>query len=50
MTDFHLDQYYGTAGPLGEHDYIGYYDYRTCWNESNTAKYGLVKSCLFCLI
>ena len=38
MTDFHLDQHYGTAGPLGEFDYVGYYDYATCWNISNTAK------------
>ena len=38
MTDFHLDQHYGTAGPLGEFDYVGYYDYATCWNTSNTAK------------
>ena len=39
MTDFHLDQHYGTAGPLGEFDYVGYYDYTTCWNTSNTAKF-----------
>ena len=39
MTDFHLDQHYGTAGPLGEFDYVGYYDYATCWNTSNTAKF-----------
>jgi len=40
VTDFHLDQHYGTAGPLGEFDYVGYYDYATCWNTSNTAKFG----------
>ena len=38
VTDFHLDQHYGTAGPLGEFDYVGYYDYATCWNTTNTAK------------
>jgi hypothetical protein len=37
VTDFHLDQYYGTAGPLGDWDYVGYYDYATCWNASNEA-------------
>ena len=24
VTDFHLDQHYGTAGPLGDFDYVGY--------------------------
>ena len=38
VTDFHLDQHYGTAGPLGDFDYVGYYDYATCWNATNTAK------------
>ena len=38
VTDFHLDQHYGTAGPLGDFDYVGYYDYATCWNTTNTAK------------
>jgi len=40
VTDFHLDQHYGTAGPLGDFDYVGYYDYATCWNTTNTAKFG----------
>ena len=36
VTDFHLDQWYGRGGPLGEVEYDGYYDYHTCWNTSNT--------------
>ena len=36
----HLDQWYASPGPLPGTDYVGYYDYHSCWSGDNTEQFG----------